>query len=329
MTNWLQDVRLTKQGVQVKQTGHHIPMEIGTVVDILKWVRYDHNLRKTPKLCVSCLKVCFHPHKARRWYFARAIVERMGAEIVENPAEADLVWSFEDATQSARVFVPGTAKTFNAECTDISKTHVGAVFESAFGYGLSVDPAAYDGDMVEKSETNGAHDGRIVRGPIEAKPGAVYQRLVDNRTGTGFVEDLRTTIIGGRPVLVFRKRRPESARFANSNASVVLSELGDVFTPEEIERIADFAKGLKLDAGGVDVLRDRLSGQLYIVDANKTDMGPPLALSLEDKLRATTLMAEALENVMDEAVGWRLGSAAEAPIEPRAAAGSNLAPLAV
>ncbi|MEM7669121.1 MAG: hypothetical protein AAF317_08210 [Pseudomonadota bacterium] len=329
MTNLLQDVRLTKQGVQVKQTGHHIPMEIGTVVDILKWVRYDHNLRKTPKLCVSCLKVCFHPHKAARWYFARAIVERMGAEIVENPAEADLVWSFEDSTHTEEVQVPGNAVTFNAECTDISKTHVGDVFREAFGYDMSADPATYDGDMVEKSEVNGAHDGRIVHGPIEPNPDAVYQRLVDNRTDDGHVEDLRTTIIGGRPVLVFRKKRPESSRFANSNADVTLSELDEVFTQDEINKITAFAKGLKLDAGGVDVLRDRKTGKLFIVDANKTDMGPPLALSLEDKLRATTLMAEAVEDVMDEAIGWRVDAASRMPAHSRPNVRPKLAPMAV
>ena len=48
-----------------------------------------------------------------------------------------------------------------------------------------------------------------------------------------------------------------------------------------------------VDWGGVDVLRDRADGRLYIVDANKTDMGPPIALNLPDKLKATRMLAQA------------------------------------
>lgn len=52
-------------------------------------------------------------------------------------------------------------------------------------------------------------------------------------------------------------------------------------------------RSIGLDWGGVDVLRDRSSGRIYIVDANKTDMGPPVALKLGAKLRATRRMAQA------------------------------------
>jgi hypothetical protein len=41
------------------------------------------------------------------------------------------------------------------------------------------------------------------------------------------------------------------------------------------------------------VLRDRADGNLYIVDANKTDMGPPIGLNLADKLVATRQLANA------------------------------------
>ena len=48
-----------------------------------------------------------------------------------------------------------------------------------------------------------------------------------------------------------------------------------------------------MDWGGVDVLRDRATGKIFIVDANKTDMGPPIALQLGHKLKATRRMAKA------------------------------------
>ena len=55
--------------------------------------------------------------------------------------------------------------------------------------------------------------------------------------------------------------------------------------------IRNFTKEIRLDWGGVDVLRDSADGKIYIVDANKTDMGPPIALPLGQKLRATRRLA--------------------------------------
>jgi hypothetical protein len=68
---------------------------------------------------------------------------------------------------------------------------------------------------------------------------------------------------------------------------------GEVFSPEEMQRIAAFSREMGLDWGAIDALRHRADGKLYIVDANKTDMGPPIALPLADKMKATRLLAEA------------------------------------
>ena len=94
-------------------------------------------------------------------------------------------------------------------------------------------------------------------------------------------------------MIVFRKRRPLARRFANENASVDWVRPQEVFTPAEIDLIRRFCSEIRLDWGGVDVLRNRQDGRIYIVDANKTDMGPPVALPLGQKLRATRLLARA------------------------------------
>ena len=65
------------------------------------------------------------------------------------------------------------------------------------------------------------------------------------------------------------------------------------YTDDEIRVISRFADEIGLEWGGVDVLRDNASGRIYIVDANKTDMGPPVALKLGDKLKSTRRMAKA------------------------------------
>jgi hypothetical protein len=55
---------------------------------------------------------------------------------------------------------------------------------------------------------------------------------------------------------------------------------------------------MQLDWGGLDVLRERESGRLYVVDVNKTDTGPAVVLSWRDRARATTLLSDALREMI-------------------------------
>jgi hypothetical protein len=221
-----------------------------------------------------------------------------GARQIENAAEADIVMQFDDST-TCDPQVPDFSKrtrkvrSVNFNCRDISKSTISAAFERVAGYSLGVDPTTYSGPIVDKSEVNAAHDGRTVVGPIERVSGRSYQKLIDNEVEGGLVEDLRTCTVAGQPVIVFRKRRPLARRFANENVSVGWGRPEEVFSPAEIDLIRRFCSEIKLDWGGVDVLRDRQDGRIYIVDANKTDMGPPVAMPLGQKLRATRLLARA------------------------------------
>lgn len=54
---------------------------------------------------------------------------------------------------------------------------------------------------------------------------------------------------------------------------------------------------MNLDWGGLDILRDRHDGRIYIVDVNKIDM-PPLALPFRDKMRSTRQLAAALRRMV-------------------------------
>jgi hypothetical protein len=226
------------------------------------------------------------------WAVARAA----GAKLAKDTAHADVVMHFEDSTYSPNEpplrLKPG-ARLVNYGCRDVSKTNVARASQAAFHAPLAVDPATHAGPAVEKSEINAAHDGHIVQCPHKAVPGRVYQRVVDNRMADpAYVEDLRTSTIGGKPVVVFIKRREVSKRFTNTNTEVLLRMPEEVFSAAEIDEISAFTREIGLDWGGVDVLRDRADGRLYIVDANKTDMGPPVGLNLPDKLVATRLLAK-------------------------------------
>ncbi len=216
-----------------------------------------------------------------------------GVAVARRPEEACAALFFDDATRSPKLARPdGVA--LNYGCHDITKSRVGEAFARAFGYELTLDPRAHIGVAVCKSETNSRHDGRVIECPCEPVPGTVVQRLVDTG-GDDHVLDLRTQVVGGRPVSVYPKRRPKADRFNSiSNLEVTLVDPATVFSDEERAAIGRFCEVMGLDWGTLDVLRDRHDGRLYVVDANKTDVGPMLSLPLREQFRSIRLASEAL-----------------------------------
>lgn len=298
--NWLTDFKLEENGsVLIKKTGHRLRLDLHLAHDIFAWFcfyflaqawRLGRRLsgHKRPS-------IAFSPDQPRPWYLIWPVMHAAGARLVADPREADIVMQFDDTTETHNELpdVDPDARTVNFHCADISKTRVSEAFEAVAGYSLAVDPESYDRPMVDKSEINAAHDGRVIAGPIPREEGRAYQRLIDNTVAGGMVEDLRTCTVGGEPVLVFIKRRPIARRFLNENTEVLLAHPRDLFTEDELDVIRRFTREIHLDWGGVDVLRDAADGRIYIVDANKTDMGPPVALPLGQKLRATRRLARA------------------------------------
>ena len=297
--NWITDFKYEDGAWLVKKTGHRVPANFQLANDIFTWLTF-YTLAQSWRIWrrVTGHKrptIAFYPDKPRPWYFIWPVMHASGAKLISEVSKADIVFQFDDSTHvdETRPMTKKGATLVNFGCNDISKSNVADAFERAAGYGLKVDPRTYLGPMVEKSEKNACHDGRIIEGPMEPLEDKTYQRLIDNEIDGGLVEDLRCCIVGGEPTLVFRKRRLISRRFLNENAEVLLDDPKNCYTTDEIGVIRAFAAEIGLDWGGVDVLRDRSSGRIFIVDANKTDMGPPVALKLGDKLKSTRRMARA------------------------------------
>ncbi|MEM6413803.1 MAG: hypothetical protein AAF720_04020 [Pseudomonadota bacterium] len=301
------DFEISGSQLIAKETGAHIPLNgdfakdafrIASFVGLVQGVRASRVLRgREPRARIS-----FFPKKPRSYYAIWPVCQLADVKIVDDHEAADLHFYFEDTEfLTAPRRSPTHKPTFNIGCHDIRKSVVTRIFEETFGYGLKIDPRKYMGLAVEKSEGNGKHDGVIVQCPIDTpRSDRVYQKLIDNTfDGSEFI-DIRTPIVGGRIPFVYLKCRQRDLRFSNENHRVAFVDPDTMLSKDEQTKIKAFAKGLRLEFGGLDVLRDRHDGQIYIVDANKTDMGPPAVLNSKLKLKAMQGLADAFAALIDE-----------------------------
>jgi hypothetical protein len=300
---WGFDFQLVDGYVHVKSTGVRFKNDWQLWADIGRWFTYYlfvrlHGFGASLRRPMGP-RIWFAPHRPRPWYVVWAAVVWGGMAFAQNPEHADAAFYFEDKTEAAPP-EPRHPRAFNFGVGDVSKSHVARVMEEAFGYPLAVDPTAFAGEAVEKGEGNGLHDGRLVQCPSARVEGKAYQRVIKTEGVDGWAYDLRTACVGRRPVVVFLKQKPASARFSIQNTSVVVKAPEDVFSPEEIAQLCHFCDVMQLDWGGLDVLREQESGRLYVVDVNKTDTGPAVVLSWRDRARATTLLSAALRDMVSK-----------------------------
>jgi len=300
------DYELKGDHVIASTTGARIDLNASLARDIARAVSFVGFVRalralRYAKGAKARARVAFFPLHPRTYYAIWPVCHLADVQIVRPDENPDLLFYFEDAAfRTAPLAPPSDRPVFNGDCIDIRKSRVTAAFEEVFGYSLAVDPTAHHGPAVAKSENNGVHDGRIVHCPLPAaEPGQVYQRLVENTFDGRDYVDIRTPVVGGAIPFVYLKRRTADGRFTNDNRAVELADPKALYTDDEIARIGDFARAMRLDFGGLDVLRDRNDGRLYIVDVNKTDMGPPTALPGRQKLRAMRLLADAFAKLVD------------------------------
>jgi hypothetical protein len=160
----------------------------------------------------------------------------------------------------------------NRRCSDVSKSRVDALWASAAGYSLIVDPLVTEGPLVVKSELNARHDWRPVNGPLlRREKGMVYQRFIDATAGDLFIQS-RPVIMRRHIPLVYAVHFPR--QHWRAEAETFPSQTSEFYSAAETEQILDFADALGLEYGELDVLRDNATGQLYVIDANPTPVRP-------------------------------------------------------
>lgn len=222
------------------------------------------------------------------WHRAQVLIawQELTRNAVDVSAYVRLFGSYSDPKP------PVTA--INLECNDISKAALGRANREVFGYALDVDAANYAGPIVQKSDENATHDGTILTGPLDPsqiRADRVYNLLIDN-TEHGQAIDFRLVFMKEVLGLCYEKRRPLSDRFGNANSSVSIKLTSDIFSQHEISKIESLCRSIRADYGELDVLRDRNSGRIYVVDFAKTPVGPPNGLTVGEAHRAVFHMAQ-------------------------------------
>ena len=288
------------RGVRVRETGAEIPFNPALVQDVWRGGYYVMRERLRRPAARLPITVDYAPRAPRSWYLLWGTLRQAGLTQSTSSAQDahTLTVHFSDKTLVEPEASENT--TLNGDCTDISKSHVAQIFQSIFGYSLALDPALATEPFLEKGEENGVHDAQIHNTPVTAEAGRVYQKLIDNRTQDGTVLDYRSPTVFGDIPLVFLKERPVDQRFANLNTRVRVTTAEDCFSPDEMSKIKAFCAAMNLDWGGLDILRHAADGRLYIVDVNKTDMGPPLSLPIKEKLSAVKTLGQALKDALME-----------------------------
>ncbi len=298
---WLTDFTWRDGRLLIRKTGIALRIDRAVVAEIASWAVWLAILNTAAfwarVIAGERRTLWFAPDCPRPWYLMRGAAMWAGFDVAVSPSEASAAVYFDDSTIGEPA-LPATAHRLNFACTDISKGHVARVFEEVFGYPLALDPKTASGEIVEKPEKNGVHGGRIVTAPLPAKAGFAYQRVVDTRDDNGCCNDLRTPCVGGEPVVVWIKTKTPEGRFSINNRKAVLRTPAEVFSQEELNNIRRFTARMGLDWGGLDILRDRGDARIYIVDVNKTDLGPVIALSWRDKIRSLNRLAAALKRLV-------------------------------
>lgn len=303
---WGFDFQIVDGYVHVKSTGTRFKNDWQLWADIWRWFTYYAFVRlhgfwaRLTKPAGP--RIWFAPHRPRPWYIVWAATVWGGMRFASSPEAADASFYFEDQT-IATPPPPRHLRAFNFGAGDVSKTYVAEVMERAFGYPLALDPTTHTGEAVEKGESNGVHDGRLVQCPTARVEGKAYQRVIRTEGADGRACDLRTACVGRKPVVVFVKQKPAAARFSIQNTSVLVKTPEEVFSAAEIAQISHFCETMQLDWGGLDVLREHKTGRLYVVDVNKTDTGPAVVLSWKDRAKATSLLSGALREMVQRDYG--------------------------
>ena len=260
---------------------------------VRRWAAAAMHMRRHNRALPDSAPVLnFYAHRpapAAKIYGALRVLG-MRAALAARGDQPTIAWDpYTVLTERALARLPPNA--INRRCVDVSKTRVAAAWAEVAGYGVAVDPLSWPGPMAGKSERNGMHDGRLLQGPLRRRrAGLVYERFVDTIVD-GHARAQRTFVVGGASPLVFDIRRPRDNPFDGVD-EVATRSPADVYSTAELVLVLRFAEAIGMEYGEIDVVRDKGSGLIYAIDANRTPLGGVALSTLPvDEVFGTLAMA--------------------------------------
>jgi hypothetical protein len=230
------------------------------------------------------MRVLFHPEfPTMDGYTLVAMLHELDYQGVSDiDADFDLAVAWADRTwmdpDPALEKLAERMPVWNIDCRDISKRRVDEVMREVFGYGAEVDPRTWHGTCAVKTDENARGRGGVVTTPIsDPDPRMVYQRLIECREHGRTVNYRVPVIAGTLPLCYVLERAPIVEHLKTDATACRLVDTDDLFSAVEQQRILAFCRGMHLDFGELDVLRDDDDGRIYIIDANKTPAGMGIA----------------------------------------------------
>ena len=218
------------------------------------------------------MNLLFFPNPVRHIHAIKHICKVLNIKTVNHgPFDAVIVWGRNNIIK-LKEFSDKGYPVIN-QFVNSSKRHVDSVHDKIFGYKTFVDPLIYTGSMVVKSNGNGKHDGKIIKGPItsdQLNKNKVYQIKIDTLKN-GYYLEYRTSIVDRKPVFLFvkYKKRPKDIFGTTKGLNkIAWGQPKDFFTAEQIDLITKYCEESKIDFADIDILIDTTTEKLYIIDVN-------------------------------------------------------------
>ena len=203
---------------------------------------------------------------------------KLGVEITNDPNsdfKYAIYWNIKSNSTPDQVIseISHRMKVINIKCGNVLKYRVDEIWNEISGYTIKINPAKFKYKYVRKSQlqycshTGEKHDGVICNFNQKRDPRYVYQRLIDTSLPDGRYRTLRLPIFGDSIPCVIVKDSKD--RFKESHSVVdICYDIFGWFSVEERKWIKKFRKGIGLDYGELDILRDKNTEKIYVIDVN-------------------------------------------------------------
>jgi len=224
--------------------------------------------------------ILVYPHKitngAKLWH----VCKELNIKIINNPKDDfdyAIYWNNQTISSPDKIIknIAQKMRVINIGCFNVLKSNVDKIWQQVSGYNIKINPAKFNYKYVRKSQlqyrshTGEKHDGIIFDFKQKRDPKYVYQRLIDTSLGSKKFRRYRTLRLpifnDNIPCLIIKE---SIDRFKEVKTRISICDPLDYFSFNELLLIRKFRKKFGVDYGELDILRDKNTNRIYVIDVN-------------------------------------------------------------